>query len=368
MKEDTQGKGMKVMEEKVEAYLQELALKEALSGFVLIKQRDQDLYEGAFGYANRTWKIVPDRQTKFRIASLSKIFTAVAIGQLIDEGELALSDSIVEVLGLTETTIVKGVSIEQLLTHTSGIGDYFDEMNASDEDWFALWKEKPIYQMRELEDYFEMFKNQPPCFSPGEKFQYCGAGYILLGMVIEKLTGNDYRQVIQERIFDALYLENTGFFDNEDVIVGVADGYEPEKDDKGQILAWKKNIYAMTPIPSADGGATSTVDDLIRFYRGLRNGELMSELMTGLFMTPQVVDQKSDGFRGYHWMYGFANWFLLKDDLVVRMGHTGEEFGVSARTYFYPKEEIEVVLLGNQGFCMGAVGWKIHEILTGTEK
>ncbi|BES65535.1 hypothetical protein SANA_19740 [Gottschalkiaceae bacterium SANA] len=189
-----------------------------------------------------------------------------------------------------------------------------------------------------------------------------------MGMVIEKVTGNDYRQAIQERIFNALHLENTGFFDNEDVIVGVADGYEPEEDDKGQILAWKKNIYTMTPIPSADGGATSTVDDLIRFNRGLRNGELMSEMMTELFMRPQVVDQKSDGFRGYHWMYGFANWFLLKDGLLVRMGHTGEEFGVSARTYFYPEKEIEVVLLGNQGFCMGAVGWKIHEILTGTEK
>ncbi len=359
---------MEDMKGTLDRYLEERAEKEVFSGVVLIKKRDQNYYEGAFGYANRTWKIPPDRHTKFRIASLSKIFTAVAIGQLIDEGKLALADSVVTMLELTNTTISEEVTIFQLLTHTSGIGDYFDEMNASDEDWVALWKEKPIYQMRKLEDYFEIFKNQPAAFLPGEKFQYCGAGYILLGMVIEKVTKKDYRLVIQEGIFDALHLEDTGFIDVEDVTTGVADGYEPKEDEAGNITGWKKNIYTMTPVPASDGGATSTVDDLIHFYRAFRKGDLMSQNMTALFMTPQVVDQDSDGHRGYEWKYGFANWFLLKEGEVIRMGHTGEEFGVSARYYFYPKEKIEVVLLGNQGFCMGSVGWRIHELLTGEGK
>lgn len=359
---------MEKMKGTLDLYLKEQAEKEIFSGVVLIKKGNRNFYEGAFGYANRTWKIPPDRKTKFRIASLSKIFTAVAIGQLIDERNLALTDSVVEVLGLTNTTISRDVTIAQLLTHTSGIGDYFDEMNASDEEWLALWKEKPIYQMRSLEDYFEMFKNQPAAFLPGEKFQYCGAGYILLGMVIEKIKKKDYRQVIQEGIFDVLHLEDTGFLDLEDVKTGVADGYEPKEDSDGSIIGWKKNIYTMTPVPASDGGATSTVDDLIRFYRGLRSSELMSEEMTALFLTPQVVDQESDGHRGYEWKYGFANWFLLEEGEIIRMGHTGEEFGVSARYYYYPKENIEIVLLGNQGFCMGRVGWKIHDLLLGEEK
>jgi hypothetical protein len=80
------------------------------------------------------------------------------------------------------------------------------------------------------------------------------------------------------------------------------------------------------------------------------------------------VDQGSDGFRGYQWKYGYANWFLLKEGDLVRMGHTGEEFGVSARLYYYPDLEIDVVILGNQGFCTGGVGWKIHEILTDSEE
>jgi CubicO group peptidase (beta-lactamase class C family) len=356
------------MKYKLEEYLKEAAGKDEFSGVVLIKQGERELYEGAFGYANRTWKIPPNRETKFRIASLSKIFTAVVIGQMIDVGKLALTDSVVEILELTNTTISEDVTIVQLMTHTSGIGDYFDEMNASDDAWVALWKEKPIYQMRKLEDYFEMFKNQPAVFLPGEKFQYCGAGYILLGMVIEKIKKKDYRLVIQEEIFERVELHNTLFQDNEDVIENVADGYEPEEDADGNILGWKKNIYTMTPVPAADGGVTSTTDDLIQFYRALRTGQLMSEKMTALFLEPQVVDQDSDGHRGYQWQYGFANWFLLKAGEIIRMGHTGEEFGVSARYYYYPKEEIEVVLLGNQGFCMGSVGWRIHDLLLGQEK
>lgn len=349
----------------LDEHIKEQAEKDAFSGLVRIQRKKEILYQGAFGLANRTWGIKPTLETKYRIASISKIFTAVAIGQLVDSGGLSLQDSVVDVLEISDTKIMPTVTIEQLLTHSSGVGDYFDEMNASDDDWFALWRTKPIYEMKGLEDYYQMFKDKSPQFSPGLKFQYCGAGYILLGMVIEKLTGQDYRKWIQREIFDCLDMKDTNFLDNEDVVVGVADGYEPEEDAEGNRIGWKKNIYTMTPLPSADGGATSTLGDLIRFNQALRAGALLSEKMTALFLAPHVLDQDSDGFRDYQWKYGFANWFLLKEDQVVRMGHTGEEFGVSARLYYYPQEEIDVVLLGNQGFCTGALGWKIHEMLVG---
>ena len=347
----------------LDEHIKEQVEKDAFSGLVRIQRKEEILYQGAFGLANRTWGIKPTVDTKYRIASISKIFTAVAIGQIMDTGRLSLQDSVVDVLELTDTSIAPTVSIGHLLTHSSGIGDYFDEMNASDEDWFALWRDKPIYEMKRLDDYYQMFKKKQAQFSPGEKFQYCGAGYILLGMVIEKLTGQDYRKWIQREIFDRLDMKETAFLDYEDVVVGVADGYEPEEDAEGNIMGWKKNIYTMTPLPSADGGATSTLGDLIRFSQALRKGELMSKKMTALFLKPHVLDQDSDGFRDYQWKYGFANWFLLKEDQVVRMGHTGEEFGVSARLYYYPQEEIDVVLLGNQGFCTGSLGWKIHEMI-----
>lgn len=347
----------------LELFLLKNEAADAFSGVVRIQQRNQVCYEGAFGFANRTWEIKPTLETKFRVASLSKNFTAVVIGQLIDEGALRLTDPVTEILELSDTKIAETVTIEHLLTHTSGIGDYFDEMNASDEDWFTLWRDKPIYEMKDLEDYFQMFKDKTQNFQPGLRFQYCGAGYILLGMVIEKLTGHDYREVIRTHVFERLGMKDTVFLNNEDVAVGVADGYEPETDTSGKVVGWKKNIYTMTPSPSADGGATSTLADLIRFNQGLREGELLSPEMTELFMKPHVVDQNSDGFRGYRWKYGFANWFLLQNNQVVRMGHTGEEFGVSARLYYYPQEDLDVALLGNQGFCTGALGWRVHELI-----
>jgi len=128
-------------------------------------------------------------------------------------------------------------------------------------------------------------------------------------------------------------------------------------------IGWKKNIFTMTPLPSSDGGATSTVEDLIKFSEGLRNGRLLGTEMTKKILEPQVLDQYSDGNRGYEWKYGFANWFILENDRVLRYGHTGEEFGVSARLYYYPDLDIDVILLANQGFCTGSVGWDINDLI-----
>ncbi len=333
------------------------------SGVVYIKQKDEVLFSGCYGYANRTFRIKPELDTRFRIASISKMFAAVALLKLCETGKVSLEDSIHTHLDLADTAISKDVTLYHLLTHTSGIGDYFDEENATDDDWYALWETKPIYTMKTLEDYYELFKNVDANFTPGEKFQYCGAGYILIGMVIEKITGQSYSDYIDELIFKKLDLRDTAYLNNEQVTENVADGYEPEYDDKDTIIGWDKNIYTMTPLPSADGGATSTVYDLVTFSRALRQGKLLSKEYTDMILTPQVIDDGSNGFRDYEWKYSFANWFILKDNKIIRGGHTGEEFGVSARLYYFPEKDIDVILLGNQGFCTGSIGWDITDII-----
>ncbi len=332
------------------------------SGVVYIKHKENTLFSSAYGYANRTWQVKNQLDTKFRIGSISKMFTAVAILKLVEDNKLKIEDYIHDYLELAGTQISKSVTIYHLLTHTSGIGDYYDEMNSTDDDWLALWQKKPIYVMKNLTDYYEMFKDKPPLFSPGEKYQYSGAGYILLGMLIEYLTGKKFDTYINEIIFDKLQLKDTKFIANDRVEIGVADGYEPvENNSKG--VSWQKNIFTMTPFPASDGGATSTANDLVEFSRALRNNQLLNEVYTKLMLEPKVLDQNSNGFRGYNWQYSFANWFLLKNNKVVRYGHTGEEFGVSARLYYYPEKDIDVVILGNQGFCAGAVGWQIHDLI-----
>ena len=130
-------------------------------------------------------------------------------------------------------------------------------------------------------------------------------------------------------------------------------------------MGWKKNIYAVTVGPAADGGPTSTVDDLIRFAQALRNGTLLSPALTQEMLTPQV-QQDEENYRGYTWMYGYGNIFLLDENgQVVRWGHTGKEDGISCRLYRYPQEKMDVVILGNQSWCAGRLGWEIHDLITG---
>ena len=352
-----------MFKEELNRLLSEKSNNNEFSGVVLIKRENEEIFSGAYGYANRSWGIKNSLETRFRIGSISKMFTAVSILQLIDSGKLDFDTSVVRYLGLEDTKIPEEVTIHSLLTHTSGIADYFDE-NGSDDEWEKLWAEKPIYTVKTLYDYLQLFAYDEPKYKVGEKFRYNGAGYILLGLVIEKASGKSYFNYVRENIFSKLNMKNTDFISLDEVYDNVAEGYEPVKDKEGNIVLWKRNIYTTTPTAASDGGATSTAFDLIDFIQSLRSRELLSEFMTKKILTPQVLDEGSNGFREYTWKYGYANWFILdNNNNVIRGGHTGEEYGVSCRLYYYPSLNIDVAILGNQGWCAGSLGWVIHDMI-----
>jgi len=336
--------------------------EEQFSGVILVKRGENDLFKIAYGYANRSWKIENQVDTRFRIASVSKLFTAVAILQLIEQNKLSLDTSVVECLSLESTTIPKEATIEHMLTMTSGIADWFEESGDWEENWAALCREHPIYLFRRNEDYLPLFVSKAPLFPVGEKHQYNGAGYILLGLIIEKVSGLPYFDYIRQHIFKKAQMTRSDFLPLDGVSEEVAEGYIPvEKDDK--VIGWKKNIYSTTPEAAADGGATSTVDDLSRFSRTLREGPLLSAKFTQEMLTPKVLE-RTEPLRGYTWKYGYGNFFLLDDaDQIVRWGHTGEEDGVSCRLYYYPRENLDVIILGNQSWCAGSLAWEIHDLI-----
>lgn len=337
--------------------LHEQGALEHFNGVVYIKQGETTLLKESYGYANRSFLVPNQIHTKFRIASVSKMFTAVAILQLIQEGKLNVHTSIVQLLNLKNTTLSKEITIHHLLTHTSGIADYYDE-SAGDEAWEKMWQETPIYTMRTLQDYMKLFIALDPISTPGEAFHYNNAGYILLGLAIEKVSGMCYDAYIKQHIFDKLGMKNSGFYSLDEVIPEVAEGYE-QMDGK-----WIRNIYTATPTAASDGGATSTVDDLMLFIEGLRHGLLLNDDMTNKLLTPYVIDEGSNGFRDYVWKYGYANYYLLDEEHhMVRGGHTGEEYGFSSRVYYYPQEDIHIIILGNEGFNAGKLGWAIHDMI-----
>lgn len=351
------------MKNRLNPLLLEQSQEDKFSGVVLIQRDNERLFEGAYGYANRSWKIKNRVDTRFRIASISKMFTAVAALQLIEQGKLRLDTRVVECLDLGNTGIPGEVTVYHLLTMTSGIADWFDESGNWEEDWAELCREHPIYLFRRHEDYLPLFVNEAPSAPVGAKHHYNGAGYILLGMIIEHLAGLSYFDTIQRYIFEPAGMSRSGFPALDEPADEVAEGYIQITDENDKIIGWKKNIYSTTPEAVADGGATSTALDLVKFSQALRNGLLLSSEMTGEMLTPKVLAD-DDQFRGFIWKYGYGNYFILdQEGKIVRWGHTGEEDGVSCRLYYYPEENLDVVILGNQSWCAGSMGWKIHDLV-----
>lgn len=349
--------------EQLHELLARRSAEEAFSGAVLVQRQDRLFFEGAYGYANRSWKIGNRVDTRFRIASVSKMFTAVAVLRLIDEGELDLDTSVVECLGLGQTAIPREATIYHMLTMTSGIADWFDESGDWEKDWAALCRQHPIYLFRRNRDYLPLFIHAPPLAPVGEEYRYNGAGYILLGLVIERLSGLSYFDYVRRHIFTKAQMTRSDFLALDDVAPEIAEGYVPVANRDAEIIDWKRNIYSTTPEAAADGGATSTAGDLVRFLKALRNGHLLSLEMTEAILRPQVL-QHEERYRGYTWKYGYGNSFMLdQDERVVRWGHTGEEDGISCRLYHYPGIGVDMVILGNQSWCAGGLGWEIHDLI-----
>jgi CubicO group peptidase (beta-lactamase class C family) len=329
------------------------------SGAVLIRRGRQDVFRRAYGFADRTWGIRNTPATRFRIASVGKMFTAAAVMQLIEAGKFSLETRVVEYLGLRGTKIHPQATVYHFLTMTSGIADWINE-NADDfnAEWEQFCRDHPLYLLRRDSDYLPIFSPLEPYGLPGETFRYNNAGYILLGLMIEKAAGIPYFDYIRRNIFERAGMTQTDFIDLDDISPHVAEGYVPIRDESSAIIQWKKNIYSTTAGGAADGGSTSTLDDMVRFSRALREGKLCSRESVESMLTPKV--DASDEAK--HWAYGFGCFLLLDEESkVIRWGHTGEEDGVSCWLAYYPKRKLGVVILGNQTGGAGKVLLDIHE-------
>ena len=345
--------------------LSKRASQDQFSGAVLLRKGRADLLCRAYGLANRSWNIKNTTQTRFRIASVGKLFTAVAVLQLIDAGKVSLSTRVAAYLGLRETRIPDEVSVYHLLTMTSGIADWINE-NAEDfgAEWSQFCRDHPLYLLRRDADYLPIFSPLEPYAPVGQKFCYSNSGFILLGLVIEKASGFSYFDYVRQNVFRPAGMLQTDFLDLDDVSPNVAEGYIPIRGPDHELKGWRKNIYSTTAGSAADGGSTSTLDDLARFSRALRTGKLLAPASVEAMLTPKV----DASVEGPGWMYGFGCFIMLGEDgKVVRWGHTGEEDGVSCRLDYYPAQKLDVVILANQGSCAGRAAADIHEVVMGQQ-
>ena len=329
--------------DELERYLQQCAEEDTFSGVVLITQGDSQLFAGAYGYASRSWKVPNSLDMRFDCASVTKLFTSVATLQLIEQGLLAFDTRVIDFLGLQGTAISRDVNVYHLLTHTSGIADDAEEEDG--EDYADVWKTRSNYNVIETADFLPQFAYKPANFAPGQGCRYCNCSYVLLGLLIEKVSGLSYRDYVRQHIFAAAGMLHSDFFRMDVVNEHVAEGCDPIRDEQGTIVGWKKSIYSYPPIGSPDGGAHVTAGDLDRFLRQVKAGALLSPPLTSAFFTPQVLHHVYEDWRH---MYGYGIEFGVDEaGNIIFAEKEGHNAGVSAVIRHYPEQDITVVILAN---------------------
>ena len=329
--------------EPLDQELTELTASDRFSGAVRIEVAGTVVFESAYGLASRAWQIPCTPRTRFDTASITKLFTTVAALQQIDAGAFALDTGVVDYLELSETTISRAVTPYHLLTHTSGIADSADEEDG--ERYEDLFVDRPNYSVIKTADHLDQFVHLPPRFAPGEACRYNNVGYILLGLMIERVTGLSFREYVATHVFAPAGMDRSGFFRWDVVEPDVAEGTDPIVDEDGRVTGWHRNIFSYPPIGSPDGGACSTPEDLIRFHSALRGGALLGPESTAAMLMPKERYKALDtGTR----LTGFGLMFETDAAGDVRCyWKEGINVGVSGELGYYPAANVTYALLSN---------------------
>jgi CubicO group peptidase (beta-lactamase class C family) len=301
------------------AWLAKRAAAGKFSGAVLIARNGKPVVKHANGFADRQRKRPNTVDTKFNIGSVGKTFTALAIAQLVEVGELSFDDPIGKYLSGFPPEVASRVTIGQLLTHTSGLGDVF-----------MRWHLTAPARL-DIAEILARIVKEPLQFQPGSRFGYSNSGYVALGAIIEAVTGQNYYDYVRAHVLAPAGMARTRWY-MPDQVPKMAHGYT-RVDTSGTWVAG-----------SPSGGAYSTAGDLLRFAQALRANKLLSAQMTANVLTGKV-DMDRPGPARTRYAYGFEEEFRNGVRIV---GNGGGEPGVEAQLRVFPRLGYTVVVLSNQ--------------------
>jgi CubicO group peptidase (beta-lactamase class C family) len=307
----------------------------AFSGVISIRRQGTVLYQRAAGYADRSNKIANTLATRFGIASGTKFFTALAIGKLIEAQKLSFDTKLKDCVALSFPPYAPEITIRHLLTHTSGIPDYYDEEKIDDFDTFSVGI--PWYALKGPRDYLALLADEPMKFAPGESFSYSNSGYILLGVVIEELTGQRYQDFVEQAIFKPIGMEQSGYFALNKLPENTALGYIEEAE------GWHTNVYNLPIIGASDGGAFTTVQDIETLWQAFWGFKILPRALVEIYTQPFV---KYETERA-HTYYGHGIW-MREDTSGNREEYiTGCDAGVSFKSIVNRVSGLEISVLSN---------------------
>jgi len=328
---------------KLDDYVKRMSKKGVFSGSVLVAKDGLVLYKAAHGMASKRFNIPNTVQTKFNLGSMNKMFTSIGIMQLVEAGKLSLNDKLSRFVD--ESWLKKEVSekieIRHLLTHTSGLGNYFNKsfMDSSKNNY------------RDLNNYKLLIKNEVLRFDPGTDARYSNTGMFMLGVVIEKVTGVDYFDYIRDHIYKPVGMVNTDSYEMDQPVFNLAIGYEPNSNNQ---TGWKNNLFRSPLKGSPAGGGFSTVDDLHHFAVALTNFNLLSEKST------KELYSAKPSLHSHNYGFGFKIQGTKNDRIV---GHGGGFEGISTNLDIYLDQGYVSVVLSNYGGGSRPIEKKIRELL-----
>ena len=311
----------------IAAFMNKLAGVDAFSGTLLVAKDGRPIFRRAYGLASKAHNVPNRLDTKLNIASTTKTFTAVAILQLIEQGKLSLTDNVGKILpDYPNKEVAAKVTVHHLLSHSSGLADYHGPKYIC---------RKGI--LREVRDYFPLFVDEALSFEPGKRMQYSNSGYVLLGAIIEKVSGENYFDYVYNHIFKPAGMRNTGFYDTDIDTPNLATGYTnfvDKGDDYFEFhLGQRRNTSLSNGAKgSSQGGAFSTAEDLLQFTVALRAHKLLSAKSLDLMTTRKFFFRKYAAGDIY---YGYG---LELEDINGKrvIGHGGGDLGISSGFRFYP--------------------------------
>jgi CubicO group peptidase (beta-lactamase class C family) len=306
-----------------------LARESGFSGAIRVDRGGETSFARAYGLAQRAYEIPNAVVTQFGIASGTKGLTALTVASLIEEGVLGLSTTARSLLGEDLPLIGNDVTVEHLLSHRSGIGDYFDE--AAGHDITAYVLPVPVHELATTEDYLAVLDGHEAKFAPDQDFSYSNGGYVVLALLAERASGVPFHDLVRQRVCVRAGMDASEFLRSDELPGCAAVGY------LGGDETSRTNVFHLPVRGSGDGGIYSTVADMSSFWNALFAGRIVSAEWVTELTRPRSVASASR-------RYGLGFWLDAKSDVVML---EGSDAGVSFRSVHDPVGSITHTVISN---------------------
>jgi CubicO group peptidase (beta-lactamase class C family) len=317
---------MPTLQEAIDA----IADETEFAGVVSVDRGGQIEFVRAYGFAHRAYRIPNAVDTRFGTASGTKGLTALAVVSLIEHGALRLSTTARSVLGKDLPLIGDDVTIEHLLAHRSGIGDYFDEEAPHEDTDYVMTV--PVHELATTEQYLAVLDGHPAKFAAGERFSYCNGGYVVLALIAERVSGVPFHDLVRQRVCAPAGLGDTEFFRSDELPERTAVGYLPIAGGS------RTNVFHLPVRGSGDGGIYSTAADVSLFWRAVFAGAIVSGEWVAEMVRPR--SHVPSGSR----RYGLGFWLHGSGDSVSLVG---SDAGVSFRSVHDPRSSVTHTVISN---------------------